>query len=102
MENETYVQGDVVLRRVGRIPEGKELSHLVIAEGELTGHKHVVVGDAVLFEGDDGNLFVSVRRDGARLTHPEHPPLTLQPANYKVITPREYDHFAEEAREVKD
>ena len=96
-----YQQGDVILENIAQI-EGKKLAHLVLARGETTGHCHQITeGEAELYERD-GVLFLGVRSEEAVLTHEEHMPITLPRGNFKVRKVREYDHFAEEAREVQD
>lgn len=64
-------QGDVLLKSASKI-SGKKLDHLVLAEGETTGHKHKIVwGEASLFE-DEGNLYLDVISERAGLAHEEH------------------------------
>lgn len=76
----------------------KQLPHTKLAEGEYTGHFHLASGEGVaLF--DDFTLEVP---NGAEVTHQEHNPITLPPGNYTRLIVREYDHFAEEARNVAD
>ena len=96
-----YQQGDVLLTKVSSV-KGKRLSHLTLANGEHTGHHHTVtVGDAELYE-HEGTLFLRVTSEEAVLTHQEHGPVTLPAGDYKVGIVQEYDHFAEEARDVRD
>jgi len=46
-------QGDVILLPVQQ-NQGQKLSHLTLAEGEVTGHKHrISEGQAELYEEDD-------------------------------------------------
>lgn len=96
-------QGDVLLFRVGELPEGvKKLNHCVVAEGEATGHKHQIV-DGVLFADDKDNMFVSVENDTPGvLSHEEHAPVKIPQGIWKIKKVLEYDHFAEEAKEVRD
>jgi len=96
-----YQQGDVLLTKVSGV-KGKKLDHLTLAKGEHTGHHHTVtVGDAELYE-HEGTLFLRVNSEEAILTHQEHGPVTLPAGDYKVGIVQEYDHFAEEARDVQD
>ncbi len=96
-----YQQGDVLVMKVSQI-KGKKLNHLVLAEGELTGHQHTITkGDAELYE-HEGTLFLRVISEEVELTHPEHNTLTLPKGDYQIGVVREYDHFAEEARRVRD
>lgn len=96
-----YQQGDVILKKVEKV-QGKKLNHLVLAEGEVTGHCHQVTeGDAGLYE-KDGTLYLSVQSDSAVVTHEEHGAITLPKGNYEICKVREYDHFLEESRAVQD
>lgn len=94
-------QGDVVLVKVAKIG-GKKLNHLTLAQGEVTGHHHTITeGDAELYE-QEGTLFLRVKSETATLTHQEHNTVTIPQGDYKINIVREYDHFAEEARQVRD
>ena len=94
-------QGDVVIVRVEKI-QGKKLNHLTLAQGESTGHHHTITeGDAELYE-QEGTLFLRVKSKEATLTHQEHNTVTIPKGDYKINIVREYDHFSEEARNVRD
>jgi len=100
--NVMFQQGDILLFPVAVIPAGgKAVGHTVLAEGEATGHAHVALGDGVELIEREGTLFLSAPH-GATVTHQEHAPVTLPPGAYRVGRVREYDHFAEEARQVRD
>ncbi|MFH1024526.1 MAG: hypothetical protein V1809_14190 [Planctomycetota bacterium] len=96
-----YRQGDVILIRVTKRPEdAKRLKHLVLAEGEVTGHSHRVAGDgAALLEAAGGRRFLDVREESI-LVHEEHGPVTLPPGLFEVKIQREYD--PERDRIVRD
>lgn len=99
-------QGDVLIRSILKLPTGLKLRQHprggVLAEGEVTGHAHVVMGEGVeVWEAEDGTLYVSAPQGGT-VTHEEHKPIQLDPGNYHVGIVREYDHFKEEARRVAD
>lgn len=98
-----YQQGDVIIARVYAIPSGaKPKKDARLAEGEVTGHYHEVVGqDVAVFIADDGSLYTDAPY-GATVTHQEHDTITLPPGKYKSGKVLEYDHFAEEAKEVVD
>lgn len=98
-------QGDVLLVRVGASPADFLRSdatlqaveqlpgRVVLAEGEATGHAHVIVsGEARLVtrqEADELYLLV-YGRPSVALEHPEHDPLPLEPGVYRVIRQREH------------
>lgn len=103
----TYQQGDVLLVRIDEIKSDvKKLDHLVLARGEATGHSHrITTGTATLYQGPgmgQANLLLEVSSDTATLTHEEHKPITLPKGIWEVRIVREYDHFNEIAREVRD
>ncbi len=72
-----YRHGDIVLRKVDKLPEGEITKHEIgfTQHGE-TGKLHVlpkVKFDEVEWE----RKFVTTPADGDVMTHPEHPPLEL-------------------------
>lgn len=95
-------QGDVLMKPVGSIPAGaKRLPSRVLREGEHTGHKHLATAeDVVLFEVE-GVMYARVP-SGSPVVHEEHRTVFMPPGDYRIDAVREYDHFAEEIREVMD
>lgn len=73
-----FRQGDVILREVKKLPEGEitSSSDKLEVSGE-TGHLHTLTQVKVI--EIDWNKYVEVPKDGAVMTHPEHPPLELPP-----------------------
>ena len=104
-----YQQGDVLLDVVNdmTMPEGKDIAsksgRFILAEGKTTGHAHALdaVGGIQMREGKDGNVYLKLDKQ-AILKHEEHGHITLPPGVYKVRKVQEYDHAAEEARDVAD
>jgi len=99
-----YRQGDVLLVEVKGRVKGKVVAkgRIVLAEGEATGHAHVVEADpedAVLKEFD-GKRFLEVYRE-ASVTHQEHATITLKPKTYEVRRQREWTD-GDEPRQVLD
>lgn len=99
------VQGDVFFTRVRKMPEKAALKRkgprgYVIAEGEATGHAHVIEDEVELYE-KDGVLYLKTPRE-VHVRHEEHKPVTLSPGLWKVGRVREYDPFLQEARRVAD
>lgn len=83
-------QGDVILQRI-KLTSGKKLSHLTLAEGEVTGHSHQITrGNAELYE-KDGTLYLKVLSETASLTHEEHKPVKIPQGNWIVRIQREYE-----------
>jgi hypothetical protein len=87
-------QGDVILlplQQPAEINETTLLPHLVLAEGEVTGHKHRISdGQAELYD-QDGTLYLRVLSDRATLTHEEHQPIQIPHGNWMVRIQREYE-----------
>ncbi|MEK6935621.1 MAG: hypothetical protein AABW67_02455 [Nanoarchaeota archaeon] len=77
--------------------EGKKL-----AEGEMTGHAHVL-NNSEVFELDN-RLRIFNGNEQNTLTHQEHKPIVIPSKKGKYVSGKvlEYDHFTEEAKEVKD
>jgi hypothetical protein len=95
-------QGDLLLVPVEEIPadaRGLPSGRLVLAEGEATGHAHVVddvraslhsVRGAGSWFGN-GTWFLSVAEGvPVLLVHEEHDPLSVLPGVYEVRRQREY------------
>lgn len=97
-----YRHGDVLIEAVKKLPNGAHrLPHLILAQGELTGHAHRVVpaGVAELYQKSDV-LFLSVLEEGAKVIHEEHAAIELPMGLYRVWRQREYS--PEDIRIVRD
>ena len=103
---ELFAQGDLLIERVDEVvPCGTKISHqadgaLVLAEGEVTGHRHAIF-DAVAMFRDDGlardipdGLYIGhvrVLGDCAKIQHEEHAPVTLPKGTWRVRRQRELE-----------
>ena len=107
-------QGDVLFQpRITALPPGCVVKpDGVIALGEVTGHAHRLeeATDGLLYEAPDGRLYLAAGPRGATVIHEEHGPV-MRPEGIwpigrwddpKSRSVQEYDHFAEEARQVRD
>src|SRR6188474_1372303 len=97
-----YRHGDLLVQAVESLPsDARKLHHLVLAQGELTGHSHRIAerDAAVLFESPQG-LFLNVTADKATMVHQEHGPIELSRGLYQVWRQREYTPA--EIRTVRD
>jgi hypothetical protein len=100
-------QGDIMLVPVDKLPKGltevpRENGRIVLAEGEATGHAHVLEGEATFLAADLEELegrFLAVEED-SKLVHDEHGPIGIAPGNYEVRRQREY--APEAPRRVSD
>jgi hypothetical protein len=101
-------QGDVVLYPVSSIPEGckkvdPKLGRIVIAEGEATGHAHTILASiGTMFVNEATKQTFIETSAPTEIDHQEHEKITVPPGKFRVHRVKEYDHFAEEARQVKD
>jgi hypothetical protein len=87
-----FRQGDVLLisTRDESLTADVRQPHLVLAEGEATGHRHqITVGEAELFDRY-GTLYLRVISATARLTHEEHGPIELPQGFWRVQIQREF------------
>lgn len=97
-----YRHGDLLVESADGIPPGARLTqHLVLAEGELTGHSHRIAEKdrAELYHSPDGMRLV-VKAAHATLVHQEHGPIELPRGIYRVWRQREYS--PREIRIVRD
>lgn len=96
--------GDVILKSV-IIPnnlKSVETKKIVLAEGEVTGHAHVItdIAKVDLFK-NAGKTFIKVKSP-VELKHEEHKTIVIQPGSYEIDQVKEYDPWADEIRNVKD
>ena len=79
------VQGDVLLWPIKAVPEGAEVqpgNRHVLAEGEVTGHAHVLEGaELAVLEAER----IVTAAAGAALRHEDHGPIAVPPGAYRVI-----------------
>jgi hypothetical protein len=88
-----YRQGDVLIVNVDEFPQEvqekmKKVTNLHLAEGEVTGHFHSVVGDAIAAEHGE-HIFFEIEAD-AKVTHNEHGTIDIPAGKYKKIQQVEY------------
>lgn len=106
-------QGDVLLIRLEQAPEAfvaevgrrldrvaRDRGRLVLAEGEATGHAHVIESDEaellredeqLLDPGQAVELYLLVHgAEPVPLVHEEHASLPVPPGVYRVVRQREY------------
>jgi hypothetical protein len=87
-----YRHGDVLVSAIDTIPaDAVKRPHLILAEGEITGHMHRIAepGSAELYQ-ETGQTFLRVVAESATLVHPEHGPIALPRGDYRVWRQREY------------
>ena len=84
--------GDVYLTAVAEAPDFsamKPVDHGRVAEGEVTGHSHRLVGDAQLFERN-GEMWIRTGPKESAIIHKEHARIDLpKDSALKVTIQRE-------------
>ena len=101
-----YQQGDVLLTKVDSIPVGAvevepKRRGVVVAEGEATGHAHVMDPRTVT-EFEVGDMRFLEVRDTTPMTHEEHDPQVVEPGVYEIGGVVEKDWLADAIRPVVD
>lgn len=93
-------QGDIKFSQTNEEVKGKELKKLTIAEGEFTGHNHVLVAEAgSKIYGDKTKFTIKGK---AKLVHQEHDTIHFTSGTYIVSMEREYDYLEETMKAVQD
>lgn len=97
-------QGDVWIEKVEAVPVGaskveRKPRGYVLAEGEATGHAHVITEEVDLYERD-GVLYLNVPPSGATVVHEEHAAMPLSTGIYRVVRKREWTD--DDERTVQD
>ena len=103
---EIYAQGDLLIERVGDVSASGARLHpgedgaFVLAEGEVTGHRHAIFDKVTFFRDDalardipDG-LYVGhvrVEKAGVQIEHDEHDSIPLTPGTWRVRRQREIE-----------
>lgn len=104
--NEMFAQGDLLIERVadiepsGILVERDAAGACVLAEGELTGHRHAIFDTVTMFRDDalareiPAGLYVGhIRVEGGSISihHQEHAPISLAEGTYRVRRQRELE-----------
>lgn len=103
---EMYTQGDLLIERVDDVEPSATIiapdsaGALVLAEGELSGHRHAIFERATMFRDDalardiPSGLYVGhvkVADGSVVVQHQEHAPITLREGTYRVRRQRELE-----------
>ena len=102
-------QGDVLLQKITDLPLGlkpvsRKARGYVLADGEVTGHAHVIdvaEGGIELFEDGTGRLFMQTDHP-VTVKHEEHGPIQLDAGIWQINRVREMDHVRQAERQVAD
>ena len=105
--NKNQIQhGDVLLKRIPKLPRGclevpRKADLLIVAEGEATGHHHVIVDTGARLLELKGELYLEVT-EPVVITHDEHKPLDIPTGIYQIGRVKEHDYFQDMERQVRD
>ena len=98
-------QCDVLMKRLNSLPEGKkkilQKKRLVLAEGEKTGHAHVIEDDESELIQIGDKILLSLNEKSV-LTHQEHGNIAVEPGLFEIGQVREHDYFSQMVNPVKD
>jgi hypothetical protein len=107
MKNKFYRHGDLSFHPY-QGENGSEIKHkgkFVLAEGETTGHKHVIsvpnLDDMEITKLSTGEYVINLNRDG-EITHEEHKTIILPKGKYIMRHEREYNYFQLATQQVID
>jgi len=81
--------------------EQKKRKDTVLADGELTGHKHVALGENVEVFGEGVRRLLAAPK-GATVVHEEHSKLELPAGKFSVGRVQEFDYEQHDRRNVAD
>lgn len=115
-----FQQGDVILKKIKSIPSGNYEKSLdpIMQHGEH-GHFHTLVRKPLaflheataigevsclqweIFKEKNGMRYLKIN-EPTDLSHEEHKTIHIPPGEYEINIVKEYDHWAEEARNVID
>lgn len=106
MKNKNQLQqGDVTLLKIQSLPPGEAKvlarQRCVLAEGEATGHAHVLEDDDAELIAIGEKIILRLERAGI-VKHEEHKPIALEPGLYQIGRIQEYDYLSQMARPVAD
>jgi len=101
----TFQHGDVLGVKLSEMPSGEQKIiskyHCVLAEGEFSGHAHVVDDDEAELIEVGGKMLLTLQKS-ATLKHQEHKPITLEAGIWQIGRVNEYDYFNKMVKKVQD
>lgn len=96
-------QGDVVLVKIDKTPDGLVEKDKILARGETTGHNHRFESEqATVLLDRNSNTQYAVLAGDCELVHEEHKNILVPRGVYKIVPQREYDISEEAVRMVRD
>src|SRR5215467_13148415 len=104
--NDIFAQGDLLIERMaevdpsGCILEPDESGAVILAEGELTGHRHAIFDRVTMFRGEalardmPSGLYLLIStwpKGSTSICHQEHLPITLEKGTYRIRRQRQLE-----------
>ena len=90
MEKKNYRHGDVVIKQAAIPAQANKVEHLILAEGEATGHNHAIVSGIAEHLRWNEKIYLRVISDVAEIDHPEHGRRTLNRGEYEIDIQQEW------------
>ena len=87
-----FRHGDVLIIPATIPDKAKKVAvdKIILAEGEVTGHKHQIEKGAVMFKFDD-KTYLRVTKGSATLKHEEHKALKIPFGDYEIKIQQDYE-----------
>ena len=99
---EVFRQGDQLIRKISSIPStAKPISTNIIAEGEKSGHNHVLNGSHQIYQTDDRQMYFEAKQE-LKIEHPEHNTIMIPKGIYTVVKEVSWNPFEDREVEVLD
>jgi hypothetical protein len=103
-----YRHGDLLIKSykpTGKLKKIGSFNSFVLAEGETTGHRHLITAEPKtkfnVYQNENGQYVLELE-SGVELTHEEHNKINILPDMYVVGNEQEYNYFALESQKVQD
>ena len=97
-----FRQGDQLIREISSMPStAKPISTNIIAEGEKSGHNHVLNGSHQIYETDDKQMYFEAKQE-LKIEHPEHNTIMIPKGIYTVVHEISWNPFEDREVEVLD
>jgi hypothetical protein len=79
----------------------KPISTNIIAEGEKSGHNHVLNGSHQIYQTDDKQMYFEAKQE-LKIEHPEHNTIMIPKGIYTVVHEISWNPFEDREVEVLD
>jgi hypothetical protein len=105
-----YRHGDLLIKEIKELPKTiKKIAQgnsFVLAEGETTGHKHILISNETktgfeVYQDVNGSFVLDLKAN-AEVSHEEHKTIKIKKGIYFVETEREYNWFEKAIKKVVD